>query len=282
MDRLPSSADRLPTAVQYSETAPAPSLRQLIACYWQISGHVTSARALQHRVLPDACVDLLLDLEAWRLTASGAAASLVGAMTQAMQFELCDRVDLLGVRFRPGGAAAMLRAALDAITDRTAALEAFSQPLRDGLLDELASRATLSERARCLDHEFLRRIPAQGRVQRRIERAVRLLDGASAGASVCAAAREIGFSTRQFERRFVEAIGLTPAQFRRVRRLRRLLALQAHAPTRSLAALAAASGYFDQSHLNREFRALVGCAPSRWLTSCSDVAFVQDGCLAVF
>jgi AraC-like DNA-binding protein len=257
-------------------------LRQLIACYWQISGHLTSTPALQHRVLPDACIDLLLDLKMWRLTASGAAASLVGAMTQAMQFELCNRVDLLGVRFRPGGAAAMLRAALDAITDRTAALAAFSEPLCGGLLDELATRTTLHERARCLDHEFLRRIPAQGRVQRRIERAVRLLDGTSDGASVCATAREIGFSTRQFERRFVEAIGLTPAQFRRVRRLRRLLALQAQAPPRSLAALAAQCGYFDQSHLNREFRALVGCTPSRWLTSSAAVAFVQEGRLAVF
>ena len=32
-----------------------------------------------------------------------------------------------------------------------------------------------------------------------------------------------------------------------------------------LAALAAACGYYDQAHLAREFRALAGCPPSRWL-----------------
>lgn len=34
---------------------------------------------------------------------------------------------------------------------------------------------------------------------------------------------------------------------------------------RGLADLAAECGYFDQAHLAREFRALAGCAPSRWL-----------------
>jgi AraC-like DNA-binding protein len=33
----------------------------------------------------------------------------------------------------------------------------------------------------------------------------------------------------------------------------------------ALADLAAASGYYDQAHLAREFRDLAGCPPSRWL-----------------
>ena len=32
-----------------------------------------------------------------------------------------------------------------------------------------------------------------------------------------------------------------------------------------LAELAAESGYYDQAHLDREFAALAGCAPTTWL-----------------
>jgi AraC-like DNA-binding protein len=34
---------------------------------------------------------------------------------------------------------------------------------------------------------------------------------------------------------------------------------------RTLADVAALSGYCDQAHLAREFGALAGCSPSRWL-----------------
>ncbi|HKB31133.1 MAG TPA: hypothetical protein VKD26_09875 [Streptosporangiaceae bacterium] len=33
----------------------------------------------------------------------------------------------------------------------------------------------------------------------------------------------------------------------------------------ALADLAVTCGYYDQVHLAREFRALAGCAPSRWV-----------------
>jgi Helix-turn-helix domain len=52
-------------------------------------------------------------------------------------------------------------------------------------------------------------------------------------------------------------------RFDRARRLLQRRVATAGQP--ELAALAAACGYYDQAHLAREFRALAGCPPSRWL-----------------
>jgi transcriptional regulator GlxA family with amidase domain len=57
-----------------------------------------------------------------------------------------------------------------------------------------------------------------------------------------------------------------PAEpLRRFHRARDLLVRQAATGGLRLADLAASCGYFDQAHLAREFRALAGCPPSRWL-----------------
>ena len=63
----------------------------------------------------------------------------------------------------------------------------------------------------------------------------------------------------QFRRRCLEESGLTPKHLCRVLRFRRACAL-AH-PAADWAEIAAGAGYFDQSHLIRDFREFTGRTP---------------------
>jgi AraC-like DNA-binding protein len=82
-----------------------------------------------------------------------------------------------------------------------------------------------------------------------------------------------GWSGRHLASRFRAEIGLTPkaaARVVRFDRARRRLVEHAGAGANQdggyqLADLAAETGYFDQAHLAREFRALAGVPPSQWL-----------------
>jgi len=84
---------------------------------------------------------------------------------------------------------------------------------------------------------------------------------------------ETGWSSRHLASRFRTEIGLTPKAAARVIRFDRAKqTLIRHVDTGAyqdggyqLADLAADTGYFDQAHLAREFRALAGCPPSQWL-----------------
>ena len=77
-------------------------------------------------------------------------------------------------------------------------------------------------------------------------------------------ADETGWSTRHLANRFRAETGLTPKAAARVIRFdatrRRLQRGGA-----SIAEVAATYGYYDQPHLVREFGALAGCSPTRWL-----------------
>jgi AraC-like DNA-binding protein len=89
-------------------------------------------------------------------------------------------------------------------------------------------------------------------------------------------AAEVGWSPRHLTDRFRAETGLRVKEAARVVRFDRARR-RLHAGVR-LADVAAATGYFDQAHLAREFRALAGVPPSRWLAD--EFGFVQAGLLS--
>jgi AraC-like DNA-binding protein len=89
-------------------------------------------------------------------------------------------------------------------------------------------------------------------------------------------ADEVGWSGRHLTERFRAEVGLRPKEAARVARFDR--ARRELRPGCRLADVAARHGFADQSHLVREFRALAGCTPSRWLAD--EFGFVQAAALA--
>jgi len=94
---------------------------------------------------------------------------------------------------------------------------------------------------------------------------VRSLQSAGNGLQVAAIARQHHLSVRQVERSFQEIVGLAPRMVGRLSRLKIALSLSRGSPAPDWAHVAAAAGYFDQSHMIRDFRALVGETPARFL-----------------
>ena len=77
--------------------------------------------------------------------------------------------------------------------------------------------------------------------------------------------KRTGFSHRHLAARFREQVGMTPKAFARVLRFdHSVTLLRRDRP--SLASVAAAAGYYDQSHLNRDFRAMAASSPRAFLT----------------
>jgi AraC-like DNA-binding protein len=82
-----------------------------------------------------------------------------------------------------------------------------------------------------------------------------------------------GWSHRHLATRFRQQVGLSPKAFGRVLRFQRAMGLL-HAPARpTFAEIAASCGYYDQSHLNRDFRDLAGATPTALR---GEVNFFQD------
>lgn len=75
-------------------------------------------------------------------------------------------------------------------------------------------------------------------------------------------AHDACLSPRQFERKFLERIGISPKLYQRIVRFNQAMKLKKHAPDQNWLTITYASGYFDQMHLLRDFRAFTGEIPS--------------------
>jgi AraC-like DNA-binding protein len=94
--------------------------------------------------------------------------------------------------------------------------------------------------------------------------------------SITALAVDLGWTRQHLARRFGDEFGLSPklaARVVRFERARRML--RATPPFVTIAHVAAACGYYDQAHLDRDFAELAGCPPTTWLAE-EEIPSVQD------
>jgi AraC-like DNA-binding protein len=251
--------------VHYSEHLPDRRLAPFVKCYWSLQ--VDDATPETQRVLPDGCCELVVHCGD-RFAQHAATDSwlqprtlLVGPTTAALTLSPGRQVDVMAIRFKPAGAALMLRAPLTGLRDQVLSCEEAGASFGYDIVDELAP-LSVNARIAILEHDLLRRL---GRL--RIDRAVlhtqESIMAAAGQVSISELAREAGVSLRHLQRKFQEQVGLSPKELARLARLQCALGV-AHQPDMTLARVAAIAGYADQSHFTREFNAIAGISPGQF------------------
>ncbi|MFG3252356.1 helix-turn-helix domain-containing protein [Streptomyces sp. NPDC048172] len=167
------------------------------------------------------------------------------------------------VPLTPAGAFAVLGVPPGEYGNRIVPLDDLPWP--PDLLERLAEAPGWEERFALLDRALAARAAHGPRTSPEVARAVRLLTASGGRTPVAELARDTGWSRRHLTGRFREQTGMTPKAFARVVRFQRVLELLGSSPGTPLAEAAQRCGFYDQAHLNRDFRALAGCSPTAYL-----------------
>jgi AraC-like DNA-binding protein len=110
-----------------------------------------------------------------------------------------------------------------------------------------------------------------------IEESLRLMDADIACVSVRFLLERLNISERQFERRFAQAVGVSPQAYIRVRRFNEAVRLIKTGQYRRLTDIAYALNYYDQSHLIRDVSALSGLTPKALSRKADDTYHAEVG-----
>jgi AraC-like DNA-binding protein len=249
---------------------PCPEIESCVRLLWYCK-----APALPHareRVLPRGEMQIILNLAGETLTeCSGEQAGTACPLPPGIvvgprgQYELVDTRDLaelLGIVFRPGGAAPFLREDASVFFERFISLEDVV-PCRE-LRSVLRERTSPMRKLIAVEEWLVGGLG--GRALRRRPLTVHALDLLRRH-SVRETARALSVSERHLHQVMKAEVGLSPKLWSRVQRFQRALhGLHTGAEPR-WEQLALECGFYDQSHFCNEFRAFSGIDPSTYTAS---------------
>jgi AraC-like DNA-binding protein len=185
---------------------------------------------------------------------------------------------IMGVRFHPAGSRAMIGAAMNEFTDMRLNVEDIAPGRAQSLVDEIASAANAVARAAIMQRFVATTAEGHARYQDpSVTRWIRRIQGATGRIDIARLAAEAGFSLRQLERRFLAQVGIPPRQYANVVRFRTVFDMLNEARRPDWITLALDAGYFDQSHMIRDFQRFLGCSPTAFMTQLRGLSAVLVG-----
>jgi AraC-like DNA-binding protein len=259
--------------MQYIEHEPPAVLARHVQCLWRLSD-VTPAAEPQ-TLYPDGRCEIIVHLATPTqiLTADGhwiqqTPTLFAGQATRAIRLRATSAIDCVGIRLHPAAGSVLFHTQAGA----RSAISELSE-LSDLVVDlrSLDARfATALQRAMTSERDPFASVVIQTLADRfrplpidtRIEAAVRLIDEADGNLPITRLARVTGSSVRTLQTRFLAAVGITPKQYARVRRLQATIR-QLDEDRGTLATMSLESGFADQAHATRDVQRIAGITPGR-------------------
>jgi AraC-like DNA-binding protein len=172
------------------------------------------------------------------------------------------KIECVDLKLTPLGAYALLGVPMDELTGRVVDLEEL--PGFRELTERMAGHSTWDGRFAMVDAFLLDRLDEGPRPADEVAFAWRRLAATRGSLPIGALAEEVGWSRRHLVAKFRQQVGLPPKTIARILRFQHLLGRLRNEPV-DLTRLAAECGYYDQSHLNRDFREFAGISPGAYL-----------------
>ncbi|WP_406166254.1 helix-turn-helix domain-containing protein [Streptomyces canus] len=247
-----------------------PYLRSYVG-YWE-----AVATPYEARLVPTGRATLLISLaepfsQVRRLGVPDVGSGNIGSLVVGLEDRpaICTHPggqEAIRVEFTPLGAYRLFGLPMSELTNLAVGIRDVLGPEAGVLVERMAATPDWAARFDLLDAALLARLEHGPQPTPEVGHAWQLLAGSAGAVPIARIAAEVGWSQGYLTRRFTQQIGLTPKASARVLRFRHAVALLGRGAT-SLTEISMACGFYDQAHLNREFRAMAGTTPGQMVAS---------------
>ena len=252
---------------------PAPGLETFVRYYVQrkmkISGppvvHPVTARAVPLMLFAlGESYNALIHKQ--RLLKKSNMVTLVGPQThRRVDLQLQGALEDFAIVFQPDGVSRLFSVPMCDLIDQDYEGHAVLGAFISAAHERLGECKSFEERVDLVDEFLLRQAPASAEYDGISAAASRILLGGSR-LPLTALADRSGLSMRQFERRFLERVGMRPKLFARIARFEAALDGKARFVAKSWTDVAHQFGYYDQMHMVHDFAEFTGETPTGTLT----------------
>lgn len=259
--------------MRFSSCKPNALLSNFVDNFWLYEGY--EAEHSNERILPTGTIELVINLRENELRIHDAeqpnrcsrfSGSVVsGAYGKGFISDSEEEAFIIGIHFKPGGAFPFLGVPADELADTHVDLEMLWGASAVRLRERLCEASTAAERFHFLQETLVSHLFRPMEHHYAVSTALEVFRR-RVGVTVRDIARNVGLSERRFIQVFKAEVGATPKLFSRVQRFQRARAMiHRHENVADWAGIAMECGYFDQSHLIRDFQEFSGFSPAAYL-----------------
>lgn len=248
----------------YRKYQPCEPLRKYIRHYWVMRGRPRD-ECVRSRDIPDGNIEVIINfgspfkkIDRETNVIEYCDGGIKGQFDHAVIIEQTGEIEILGVSFWPWGFHPFVKPTMDEITNIAGPLELL---IDSGLKDKLFEAWRSGGWVEVLDTAFTSRIDLNEGVHPILTSAVRDIVNAPSGRFN---PEHYGLSLKSMQRLFKHKVGLTPKQFARVMRMRKLLFEISESTSPDWMKWVVELDFYDRSHLCKEFQSMVGVNPVRY------------------
>lgn len=248
---------------------PAPDLADSVTSLWEGHGDLPP---FTEKILPRTTVELMfnlgnphrvLSLDGRECDEPYDCGWLSGMQKRFLTVHTPNGSHLISVSLKPLGAWRLLRLPMTDVTGQVPLISAIWGRRMDLMCDQLLDVEGPAQRFELLENWLRQRLDLSRRVPAWLPHASRQLELSHGQIGIHELSRELGISRALLHRDFREHIGLAPKVYARMCRFYHLMTY----PAESYGAWldrAEQLGYYDDSHLHRDFRAITGSTPREY------------------
>lgn len=222
-------------------------------CLWTMRSRATLAGEVTNYILPDACIDLVIDFTKQTI-------NFAGFSKATEPFPLTGEIDYLGARLKPSVFYALFGVAAQKVVDRELPFSAVEQNFN---LADIFRYTNNHDRSTCLKSYLLAKLQTHPTFP--YFQVIDELYQAPTPQTVTTLAQSLNCSNgRSLYRLFMTQFGVSPKTLLNILRLHFALTLILE-QQKSLVDIANLCGFYDQAHFNKELKKYTNITPSQVL-----------------
>lgn len=262
--------------MEYNISAPSLYLSQYVKNYWGIENCVENNTEYQHRIIPSGLFEIIFyfgDVPVSNDLNKPLTDNIIlnGHQKKYYDITISGSLDLFAIYFYPHGLSMFLNLPVSELFNQSIPLRDLVNENLNEFEDQLAGAKSFNDRT-IIANEFLfeklKRSENKYHYER-IRNAINQINISHGIIDIEKLASDCCLSRKQFERVFSEIVGASPKKFLKIVRFQNAIHRMSLTDHLNFTELAYQCGYFDQAHMNNDFKSLSGLTPKQYFIVCT-------------
>ncbi len=262
--------------MDYQFIQPNKVLQAFIKHYWILEEREPLKEVCKPRIYPTGFTELIfhygdkyMHIDKNNAKTLQPAFLFTGQSSEFYDISPTGKVGLIAVTFKPDAAKLFLKLPINEVENNFVALEDILGIAARNIEYELCISKSNSNRIQIIEEFLIHQLKElYTEDHKRINYSINKINQQRGLVSVKSLADYACLSTKQFNRKFTEFVGMKPKQFTQIVRFQNAIYNQQIQSVKNLTELAYKCGYYDQAHFTNEFKSYTGYAPKDFFKRC--------------